>query len=329
MEKLIINKQYLAIVPRPSDEDYEDLKDSMSKNGQLVSIIINEKNEIIDGHTRYQICNELMITPKTVVKKFKKKEEELLYVISLNFQRRHLTVFQKVEAILPFYEELHQQAKLQYNTQPLGKNGRRRLGKSTQTLLVYLIAKHVDNDNSHVKKCLDILQSKDKNLIANVKNEILTPSSAYQLLQQNKAIAKRIKNPRLEPVSTSEHTDAIAPTSYEDTRYKNTAKRSGKIPPSTNYTEIVRDLDIECTICNGTGKIFFTELVDKLKFTPGWFVAGIEHHFFIAPSTPICFKRAKINSSVVDDFEGFRCVKCKKLYDEIIKKKSTIKVTSK
>lgn len=314
--KLIINKEYFELVPRPSHEDYEDLKDSISKNGQLVPIIVNVKNVIIDGYTRNQICKELSITPKVTVKKFKNKTEELQYVISLNFERRQLTIFQKVEAILPFYEKFREEARVKYHMQPEGKQGNHK-GKSTKSLIVDIISKHIDNDNSQVKKCLDILLSKDVNIITQVKTGTITPNIGYELFKQNKAIKKRLKSGNFEPVSDID--EEYHPTAYEGMGNENNYVRFDDAPQK-EFIEVIKDVNIECTTCDGTGKILLTELVKKLKFTPGWYIAGVEHHYFIAKNTPICFKITSAHTPVNEDDVKFRCVKCNKFYNSVIKK---------
>ena len=105
MPELIIKKEYLNLIPRPSTYDYEFLKDDIIQNKQRVPIIVNQKNVIIDGYSRYKVLQELKIKPKITVKNFKSEEEEIRYILSLNLARRNLTVFQKVEMLFPFYDE--------------------------------------------------------------------------------------------------------------------------------------------------------------------------------------------------------------------------------
>ena len=97
--KLIINEQYKSYVPRPEKEDYNKLKESLQEHGYYAEypIIANESNEILDGYTRYQICQELGIEPTIQLKHFKDKYEEAEFVIDVNLKRRHLTIPQRVE----------------------------------------------------------------------------------------------------------------------------------------------------------------------------------------------------------------------------------------
>ena len=62
--ELAINPELQSLVPEPSKEEYNSIKTSVGRDGQQEPIIIwkdpiSEKNFVIDGHTRYRICNEL------------------------------------------------------------------------------------------------------------------------------------------------------------------------------------------------------------------------------------------------------------------------------
>ena len=58
---LKIDPEYEALVPKPSDIDRTNLKASIKKDKLWTPIIVNAENVILDGHTRYAICNELEI----------------------------------------------------------------------------------------------------------------------------------------------------------------------------------------------------------------------------------------------------------------------------
>jgi len=90
--KLKINKEYLDMVPPQTQEEYEELKKNIVENGQHVPICYNEEGEILDGHHRFKICNELGIIPKIEEKPrvFESKLYEKLFVIDMNLQRRQL-----------------------------------------------------------------------------------------------------------------------------------------------------------------------------------------------------------------------------------------------
>src|ERR1051326_418553 len=92
-----VRDEYFDLVPRPSTEDRHALKNSIIADGQHEPIIVNPVGEILDGHTRWEICLELDIDPKYEVRKFEGEQEERRFVIMSNLARRHLTKFQKIE----------------------------------------------------------------------------------------------------------------------------------------------------------------------------------------------------------------------------------------
>ena len=108
---LIINPVYDKLVPTLSKVDYDNLKNSIEKNGQWIPILINENNEVLDGHNRYDICQELGIKVKTAVRTFDNKLLEKKFVIECNLHRRHLNDFQKSELGIPLLEINQQLAK--------------------------------------------------------------------------------------------------------------------------------------------------------------------------------------------------------------------------
>lgn len=95
--RIYIDPEYLALVPRPSQEQRDALKESLKTQGQLEPITVNKDGKVLDGHTRFDLCAELQIIPKTIVKEFATVDEERIYVITTNLARRHLSEFQIFE----------------------------------------------------------------------------------------------------------------------------------------------------------------------------------------------------------------------------------------
>ena len=100
--KLKINQEYRDIVPSQTDKEYEELKKSMLENGQYMPISYNEDYEILDGHHRFRVAQELglEIRVEAQPRKFPSKLHEKLYVIDINLQRRQLTDFIRGELSL-------------------------------------------------------------------------------------------------------------------------------------------------------------------------------------------------------------------------------------
>lgn len=79
MTKVIphIKEDYYNRIPRPNNKSRFALKLSIERDGQKTPIDVNEKGVIIDGHTRFEICEELGIKCDFVVKKYSSEQEEI------------------------------------------------------------------------------------------------------------------------------------------------------------------------------------------------------------------------------------------------------------
>ncbi len=108
--KLLINLEYAKLVPPLNKQEYENLKKNISENGQQYPIAYNKKGEILDGHTRFKICQELGIERKIENKPryFDSETDEKIFVINSNLQRRHLSTPVRAKLALrlkPLYEQ--------------------------------------------------------------------------------------------------------------------------------------------------------------------------------------------------------------------------------
>lgn len=113
--KVFVDKKFWSLLPRPSKSQRESLKQSIIDNGQLVPIIVNKAGKIIDGHTRFAICQELGIDARVVVKDFVTEDGEKEYAVLTNVKRRHLTAFQISFLIDDIREKWKQEKRIQTN----------------------------------------------------------------------------------------------------------------------------------------------------------------------------------------------------------------------
>jgi len=116
------NPEYEKMLPKMSQEEFEELKASIKAEGQHYSIIANEDLEVLDGHHRFRACTELEIEPDFEVRKFEDKLLEKKFVIETNLRRRHLNNFQLVELAVPLLEI--EKALAKKRQAKGGKNGR-------------------------------------------------------------------------------------------------------------------------------------------------------------------------------------------------------------
>jgi ParB-like chromosome segregation protein Spo0J len=119
---LRLNPEYDKLLPKMSEEELAELKNSIQTEGQHYPIIVNEDLEVLDGHHRFRACTELGIEPDFEVRKFDDKLMEKKFVIEVNLRRRHLNNFQLVELAVPLLEIEKALAKKRQSKG--GKNGR-------------------------------------------------------------------------------------------------------------------------------------------------------------------------------------------------------------
>ncbi|MCL1940731.1 MAG: ParB N-terminal domain-containing protein [Synergistaceae bacterium] len=94
METELSNKY--QIMPDLGIDEYEELKEDIVARGVMVPIEFDEQGNILDGHHRLRICQELGITnyPK-VIRAGMNDSEKRLHARKLNLARRHMTQEQR------------------------------------------------------------------------------------------------------------------------------------------------------------------------------------------------------------------------------------------
>ena len=103
LNEIKLKREYEALVPRPSNTDYLNLKDNINERGIEHSVILNQENTLLDGYTRYCIANDLGYTEIPAEKKsFENETEERMYILSINSCRRHLTIKQRSELAVKY-----------------------------------------------------------------------------------------------------------------------------------------------------------------------------------------------------------------------------------
>ena len=94
------------LLPALADDDYARLRADIAERGVLVPVEKDEHGNILDGHHRLAICEELGIVDyPRVVRRFGSEAEKRAHVIALNIYRRHLDP----ETRRPYIAELRSQ----------------------------------------------------------------------------------------------------------------------------------------------------------------------------------------------------------------------------
>ena len=209
MPQLLINKEYDKLVPVLSKIDYSNLYQSIKENGLWIPILVNEDNEILDGHNRFDICQELKVPIKHAVRTFENKLLEKKFVIECNLHRRHLNDFQKAELGIPLLEINQQLAKEnQRLSQGQGvkvSSNEERLNSTKQT------AQDIGVSKATFERAKKIIEKAPEELKDRVREGKTSINYAY------KTINRQDKKANKEPIPTGEFDIILAdpPWTYD------------------------------------------------------------------------------------------------------------------
>jgi Transcriptional activator, adenine-specific DNA methyltransferase len=88
------------VMPPPSAEDRSALEESIIRHGVLTPVEYDEQGNILDGHTRVEICKSLgLVDWPRFVRKGLTDAEKRTFAREVNVARRHLTAAQKRELV--------------------------------------------------------------------------------------------------------------------------------------------------------------------------------------------------------------------------------------
>lgn len=116
-----LDPEIQSLIPPLSDEEYNQLKDNIKKDG-LRDPAITWGKVLIDGHHRKRICDEMGIELKTVSMNFDTRIDVLEWVLNNQFGRRNLTTFQKAELALKYEPIIAARAKENLKTSTGGSD---------------------------------------------------------------------------------------------------------------------------------------------------------------------------------------------------------------
>jgi len=114
MTILKVNPEYAALWGDLPKREYEALKGSVRDDGLLEKIVVNPDLDILDGHQRYKILQDLEVDVTEEhyeVQDHGGREGDLLYILRTQINRRHATPFRRIENALPLYQRYQEEAR--------------------------------------------------------------------------------------------------------------------------------------------------------------------------------------------------------------------------
>lgn len=122
---IAIDSEFQSLIPPLSDDEYERLEKSILAEGfHDWEPIVTWNGTIIDGHNRYNICDEHGIEFKTVEREFASREAAKIWIIEHQFGRRNLSTYDRATLALELEEMYKSQAKKRLVTSTGGRNPR-------------------------------------------------------------------------------------------------------------------------------------------------------------------------------------------------------------
>ena len=106
ISELQVNPEYKTLLPPLLDEEFENLEKSILEEKRVSTpFIINPDKVVLDGHHRLLICQRHSIDEVPFTERsFESGLEEKEFVISINLNRRHLTLTQRFELGMTIYK---------------------------------------------------------------------------------------------------------------------------------------------------------------------------------------------------------------------------------
>jgi phage N-6-adenine-methyltransferase len=96
---VIMNDAY-QLLRKLTEQEYAALKEDIAARGVMVPVELDEAGNVLDGHHRLQICEELGIAEyPTIIRTGLTEDEKREHILALNIDRRHMTREERRELI--------------------------------------------------------------------------------------------------------------------------------------------------------------------------------------------------------------------------------------
>lgn len=192
---MIIDVEFKSVIPPLSKEEYDGLEQSIVNEGCRDSLI-TWQGILIDGHNRYEICTKHGIKYETTEKQFKDRSEVIEWIITNQFGRRNLSLYNRSILALqlkPIFEERAKENLVTHTAD--GYQGLQKSAKAVDTREELAKIAGVSHDTIH--KVEKIEQSATPEIKAQIKSGDVSINQAYQAMRREeklKAVSEKIEN---------------------------------------------------------------------------------------------------------------------------------------
>jgi len=119
--QITVDSEFKELIPPLSFEEFTQLAENIAKDGCRDPLVL-WNGVLVDGHNRYDICNRLKLSFKTIERAFENRSEVIEWIINNQFGRRNLNSYIRATLALRLGSEIAARAKINLKTSSGGKN---------------------------------------------------------------------------------------------------------------------------------------------------------------------------------------------------------------
>ncbi len=190
-----IDKELKDLIPPLEKDERKQLETSLKSEGLRDAIVIWNET-IVDGHNRYDICQKNNLQIKTIKKKFKDRNEVILWMINTQLGRRNISKYDRTRLALRKEDILKPIAK--ENQRLSDGKGSQKSAKVKPIDVRNEVAKIAKVSHDTVSKVKFIEQKADANQKKDLSAQKFSINKIYNELKKadkRKQIAKEFKEP--------------------------------------------------------------------------------------------------------------------------------------
>lgn len=183
-----IDEEFRGLIPDLTDEEKVELRASINADGCRDALVVwKEKQILLDGHNRFEICTELGKDFKVREKSLEDRDAAELWIIDNQDARRNLTPFQRAELQLKRKAIVARQAKARMLA---GKKDPGQNSDQGKTLKVLAAAAGVSHDT--LAKIEVILENGAKELVEAARRGEISVNAAAEISTLDKSVQRDV-----------------------------------------------------------------------------------------------------------------------------------------
>ena len=202
-QRIIIDKEFNALIPPLTDEEYNGLEESILNEGCRDSLVA-WNGILIDGHNRHEICTKHNLDYDILEKEFENRDTVKEWIIINQFSRRNLSAYDRALLALKYKPIFEKKAR---ERQKCGQGGLLLNQNSDEANTNKELGKMVGLSHDTIWKVEKIEEKCSDEIKYKIRNSGLSINQAYMALR---------KEEKLERVEQRIIENSKKPTGYID-----------------------------------------------------------------------------------------------------------------